>query len=64
MKIMLEKVISISFRCYYPNGNKTNHKQDLKISEIPRWIDSYKFTHPDCQAITCKVYFDNKEREA
>ena len=58
---MIDKVISISFRCYYGNGNKTTHKQNLKISKIPRWIDSYKFTHPDCQAITCKVWFHEEE---
>ena len=60
---MFEKVFSISFRCYYEAGNHTNHRQDLKISEIPRWIDSYKFTHPECTAITCKVWFNEGEME-
>ena len=60
---MIDKVFSISFRCYYANGNKTNHRQDLKLSEIPRWIDSYRFTHPLCQAITCKIYFSDIEKE-
>lgn len=59
---MLEKVFSVSFRCYYANGNKTNHRQDLKLSEIPRWIDSYQFTHPHCLSITCKVYFTDNEK--
>lgn len=58
---MIDKIFSVSFRCYYPNGNKANHYQDLKLSEIPRWIDSYRFTHPLCNSITCKVNFSNNE---
>lgn len=56
---MYEEIYDISFRCYYPNDPlTTNHRQMLKLSDIPRWIDSYKFTHPNCTAVTVKVWFD------
>ena len=51
--------IDISFRCYYPNGNKTDHKQALTLEEVPKWIECYKFTHPECESITAKVWFTN-----
>lgn len=56
---MENKVFHISFRCYYPSGEPCNKQQDLKLSEIPRWIDAYKFTHPNCTAITVKVWFND-----
>lgn len=48
----------VSFYCYYSNGNVTRHTQELFLNDIPRWIESYKFTHPDCTSISCKVWFD------
>lgn len=61
----MDKKIKISFRCYYPNGNTTDHKQELTINDIPKWITCYQFTHPECEAITCKVWMkDIKEDES
>lgn len=47
----------VSFHCYYPDGSHTEHRQKLSIADIPRWIESYKFTHPYCVAITVKAWF-------
>lgn len=56
---MFNIVYNISFRCFYENGNKTQHRQALTIDQIPRWIEAYKFTHPDCTSISVCVYFEN-----
>lgn len=55
--------LNMNFRCYFPNGNKNDHRRTLKVEEIPRWIDSYKFTHPDCCSITVKLWFENEKEQ-
>lgn len=60
---MLDIIYRIKFQCFYPNGNKCDHWQDLTITQIPRWVDSYKFTHPDCIAISVHVNFEKMPRE-
>lgn len=52
----MEKKIFVSFRCYFPTGDPCNKTQDIKLSDIPRWIESYLFTHPLCTAVTVKVW--------
>lgn len=48
----------ISFRCFYENGCTTNHLQLLSLADIPKWIECYKFTHPEVKSITVKVCFN------
>lgn len=60
---MLEQKFFVSFRCFYPNdADPTNHRQELRLCDIPKWIDCYKFTHPACEAVTVKVWFSDLER--
>lgn len=59
---MKHKQFELSIRCQYPNGEQTKHHQPLKLSEIAKWIEAYKFTHPACQAITVKVWFTDMEK--
>jgi hypothetical protein len=51
---------SLNFRCYYANGNFTDHSRVIPLSDIPKWIDSYLFTHPACVSISVKIWFDLK----
>lgn len=50
---------TMSFRCFFPGvtPNYATHYQQLPVCDIPRWIDAYKFTHPRCTSISCKVWF-------
>lgn len=48
--------VGVNFRCYY-DCNCCDHYREMLIENIPRWIDSYKFTHPECTSITVKVWF-------
>lgn len=52
-----------SFRCFYScdgDVNTTTHYNPaFALSDIPRWLDAYKFTHPNCTSISVKVLFTN-----
>ena len=56
---MYDTEFHFSFRCYYEDGKPNDKHQVLKLSDVPKWIDSYKFTHPNCKAITIKVWLDD-----
>lgn len=52
-----------SFRCYFDteNGKQYNtHYQSLPLEDIPRWLESYHFTHPACTAISVKVWMSDQ----
>lgn len=50
-----------SFRCFFDNDDgvhfTTHYNENFPVADIPRWIDSYKFTHPNCTSISVKVWF-------
>ena len=52
---------NVSFRCYFDNNGDphytTHYVPSFPIADIPRWIDAYKFTHPNCTSLSCKVWF-------
>lgn len=60
---MTDKLFYVSFQCYYPDGGVSKHMQVLPMKDIPRWADSYKFTHPNCESITCKIWFSDLNRQ-
>lgn len=49
----------VSFLCFYET-NVIKHHQAIKLSEIPRWITSYHFTHPTVKSISTKVWLDKQ----
>lgn len=51
----------ISFRCYYSGGNSTSHLQVLSLDSISKWIECYRFTHPECISISVKVWFSGED---
>lgn len=56
-----EKSYNLSIRCYYEE-NWTNHRQELKLSELKKWIESYIFTHPQVTGFSIRLY-RNEESE-
>lgn len=56
---------NMSFRCYFDNdGDRDQHYTThyvpmFDVADIPRWVDSYKFTHPNCTSLSCKIWFVN-----
>lgn len=56
---MKNEVYEISFRCYYANDTYTNHRQALALKDIPKWIEAYRFTHPEVRSITVKIWFES-----
>lgn len=61
---MKKRTYNISFRCFYPGDSEpTKHYQDLQLSEIAKWVEAYKFTHPNCEAITFKIWLNDPEKQ-
>lgn len=58
---MKKAIFDLSFRCYYPDGEPTNHRQQMKLADIPKWIEAYKFTHPNCIAVSVKIWYTDIE---
>lgn len=50
-------VNNICFRCYFPGGHYTEHRQELPLEGIPVWLEAYKYTHPNVVSISVKVWF-------
>ena len=48
-----------SFHCYYET-NVLRHHQKIKLSDIPRWINAYQFTHPKVKSISVKILLDEE----
>lgn len=52
---------NVSFRCFYDDNSgvhwTTHYFPAFPVADIPRWMDAYKFTHPNCTAISVKVWF-------
>jgi len=58
---MEKTTFDMSIRCYYPSGEPTSHYQKLKLTDIQKWIKAYQFTHPNCQAITVKIWLTDMD---
>lgn len=52
-----------SFRCFFDGeGNPhytTHYAPQFPAKDIQKWIASYRFTHPNCTAISVKVWLVN-----
>lgn len=59
----MPEIYNVSFRCFFPGSDETRystHYQPLPLTDIPRWLDAYRFTHPNCISITAKVWFTDQ----
>ena len=46
---------------YYPESSHySHHVQELALEEIGRWMEAYRFTHPNVAAITVRVLFERR----
>lgn len=58
---MTAKKYKCSIRCYFKHCDRyTHHLQRLNLWEIGKWIEAYRFTHPELESICVKVYFDEE----
>ena len=56
---------AICFRCYFPGNrdNYTDHRAQIPVEEIPKWIEAYRYTHPAVKMISVRVYMDKEGME-
>lgn len=55
----------VSFRCYFPGReNYTTHRQRMPLTDVQRWVECYKFTHPNVKSITVKIWFHGEDESA
>lgn len=62
---MKKEIYHFSIRAYFgsdPENNVTHH-QEMPLKDIPKWIECYRFTHPNVTAITVKCWFDKREEK-
>lgn len=59
----MKPTYNICFRCKYPDGGQTEHRQDLKLNEIHKWIEAYFYTHPRVETISVKIWKADGEKE-
>lgn len=52
----MKKLYNVSFRCHYPKGTYTTHRQTMPLRDIPKWMEAYMFTHPEVKSISVKVW--------
>ena len=58
------KQFRVSFRVFFPGqSNIINHWQDMPLRDIPKWLNTYQFTHPNVESISVKVWFHDGEGE-
>lgn len=58
---MTDEKFNVSFRCFFMREDgvcfNTHYNPSFPLADIPRWIDAYKFTHPNCVSISVKIWF-------
>lgn len=52
----------VTFFCDFPDGGRTKHQAHIDLADIGKWIDCYKFTHPNCRAISAKIWFHDEAK--
>lgn len=51
---------NVSIRCYYTDGTYTKHYQELELKDLRKWIEAYRFTHPNVRSISIRVWFEGE----
>ena len=60
----MEEEYNFSFRCFFGGTSYNAHYQRLRLSDVARWIEAYRFTHPNCTSISFKVWFTEMPADA
>lgn len=59
----MKQEYNVNFRCYYEApGDYSQHYQTMPLKDIAKWVEAYKFTHPNCRAISMKIWLHDKEK--
>lgn len=59
---MVKQTFTVSFRCFFPGrDNIINHRQEMPLRDIPKWLEAYMFTHPTVVSISVKIWPHSEE---
>lgn len=58
------RLYNMTIRCYYGEQNYSMHRQELKLTEIEKWIEAYKFTHPHVKSFSVQITIKGDEHES
>ncbi len=51
---------NVSFRCYFESDDgvryNTHYNPQFDLADIPKWVECYRFTHPNCISISVKIW--------
>ena len=55
-----KKEYDVNIRCYFggSENNYTQHRQTMVLSDIAKWIEAYRFTHPNVKKFNVRVWCD------
>ncbi len=54
---------TICFRCHYEAGHYTEHRADIPLKDIKKWVEAYHFTHPEVKSMSIRIWFEKPESE-
>lgn len=59
----MTKEYNLSIRCHFGDmpGNYTQHYQSMKLGDIKKWVEAYKYTHPTVKSITVKIWLEDEQ---
>lgn len=57
------RLYNMTIRCYYGEQDYTMHRQELKLTEIEKWIKAYRFTHPNVKSFSIQITIKEERYE-
>lgn len=46
----------MSIRCHFGKNNYTQHHQWLALEDVKKWVEAYRFTHPNVESFSIKIW--------
>lgn len=57
------RLYNCTIRCYYGDTTYNQHRQMLKLSDIEKWIEAYRFTHPHVKSFSVQIVIKEDQKD-
>ena len=54
----------MSIRCHFSGTDYTQHRVRLPMEHIKKWCEAYRFTHPNVQSFSIKIWLIDRPNES